>query len=64
MFADRGGTRSRHLSRIGAEQAAKGSTLPLADLIIGVCAMELGYAAGTINVRDFNCIPGLNIFRL
>ena len=52
------------IARIGAEQAAKGITLPLADLIIGACALELGYAVGTINVRDFNRIPGLNIVRL
>lgn len=52
------------IARIGAEQAAKGITLPLADLIIGACALELGYAVGTINVRDFNRIRGLNIVRL
>ena len=52
------------IARIGAEQASKGITLPLADLIIGACALELGYAVGTANVRDFNRIPGLNIVRL
>ena len=52
------------IGRVGAEQAAKGITLPLADLIIGACALELGYAIGTVNVRDFNRIPGLNIIRL
>ena len=35
-----------------------------ADLIIGACALELGYAVGTANVRDFNRIPGLHIVRL
>jgi predicted nucleic acid-binding protein len=48
---------------IGAEQAAKGINLPLADLIIGACALELGYAVGTGNVRDFNRIPGLNVIQ-
>ena len=52
------------IGRVGAEQAAQGIILPLADLIIGACAVELGYAIGTINVRDFNRIPGVNIIRL
>jgi tRNA(fMet)-specific endonuclease VapC len=52
------------IARIGAEQAVKGITLPLADLIIGACALELGYAIGTANVRDFNRIPGLSVIRL
>jgi len=52
------------IARIGAEQAAKGITLPLADLIIGACALELGYAIGTTNVRDFNRIPGLTVVPL
>jgi tRNA(fMet)-specific endonuclease VapC len=52
------------IGRIGAEQAAKGINLPLADLIIGACALELGYAVGTSNIRDFNRIPGLSIIQL
>jgi predicted nucleic acid-binding protein len=52
------------VARIGGEQAAKGHNLPLGDLIIGACALELGYAIGTSNVRDFSRIPGLNIVRL
>jgi len=52
------------IARIGAEQAAKGITLPLADLIIGACALELGYAICTANVRDFRRIPGLNLIHL
>ena len=52
------------IGRIGAEQAAKGVTLPIADLIIGACALELGYAIGTTNIRDFNHIPGLSIVQL
>ena len=49
------------VARIGAEQAAKGVTLPLGDLIIGASALELGYAVGTGNVRDFIRIPGLTL---
>jgi predicted nucleic acid-binding protein len=52
------------IGRIGGEQAAKGMNLPLGDLIIGACALELGYAIGTSNVRDFGRIPGLSIVQL
>ena len=52
------------VARIGGDQAAKGHNLPLGDLIIGACALELGYAVGTSNLRDFSRIPGLNIVRL
>ena len=52
------------IARIGGEQAAKGINLPLGDLIIGACALELGYAVGTSNIRDFGRIPGLPIVRL
>jgi predicted nucleic acid-binding protein len=51
------------VARIGGEQAAKGINLPLGDLIIGACALELGYAIGTGNLRDFRRIPGLKIIR-
>jgi predicted nucleic acid-binding protein len=52
------------IARVGAEQAAKGITVPMADLIIGACALELGYSVGTSNVRDFGRIPGLSLIRL
>jgi predicted nucleic acid-binding protein len=52
------------VARIGGEQAAHGDNLPLGDLIIGACALELGYAVGTSNVRDFARIPGLRVVRL
>lgn len=52
------------IARIGAAQAAKGVNLPLADLIIGACALELGYAIGTHNTRDINRIPGLRVLLL
>jgi tRNA(fMet)-specific endonuclease VapC len=51
-------------AQIGGEQASKGINLPLGDLLIGACALELGYAIGTGNVRDFNRIPGLTIIQL
>jgi predicted nucleic acid-binding protein len=52
------------IARIGAEQAAKGIVLPIADLIIGACALELGYAVGTVNLRDFERIPDLTVVPL
>jgi predicted nucleic acid-binding protein len=52
------------IARIGGERAAKGINLPLADLIIGACALELGYAVGTSNIRDFKRIPDLAIVPL
>jgi tRNA(fMet)-specific endonuclease VapC len=51
------------VARIGGEQAAKGINLPLADLLIGASAMELGYAVATSNLRDFNRIPGLQVLK-
>ena len=49
------------IARIGGEQAAKGINLPVIDLIIGAGALELGYAIGTDNTRDFNQIPDLKV---
>ena len=52
------------IARIGGEQAARGINLPLADLIIGASAIELGYAVATSNLRDFRRIPGLHVVQL
>lgn len=52
------------IARIGAEEAAKGNNIPLGDLMIGACALELGYAIATSNVRDFRRIPGLQLLPL
>jgi predicted nucleic acid-binding protein len=52
------------IARVGGEQGARGINLPLGDLIIGACALELGYVVGTSNVRDFNRIHGLRVLRL
>ena len=48
-------------ARVGGEQASKGINLPLADLLIGACALELCFAVGTSNIRDFGRIPGLTV---
>jgi predicted nucleic acid-binding protein len=52
------------IARVGADQAAKGITIPMADLIIGACALELGYSVGTSKLRDFGRIPGLSLIHL
>ena len=52
------------IARIGGEQAAKSVNVPLADLIIGACALELAYAVATANVRDFGRFPGLEVRRV
>ncbi len=57
-------TTAEIIARVGGEQAAKGINLPLSDLIIGACALELGYAIGTDNTRDFNRIPDLRVISL
>jgi hypothetical protein len=38
--------------------------LPLADLLIGVTALELGYTVATGNLRHFQRIPGLAVMQL
>lgn len=52
------------IARVGGEQAAKGINLPFIDLIIGASALELGYAIGTGNIRDFDRIPDLKVISL
>jgi tRNA(fMet)-specific endonuclease VapC len=49
------------VGKIGAESAAAGSTIPFDDLLIGVCALERGYAVVTRNLRHFQQIPGLHL---
>jgi tRNA(fMet)-specific endonuclease VapC len=50
--------------RIDGENQAKGVCLPLADLLIGVTALELSYSVATGNLRHFERIPGLSVVRL
>jgi predicted nucleic acid-binding protein len=50
--------------QIHGENQAKGVHLPLADLLIGVTAMELGYRIVTDNLRHFRLIPGLSVGQL
>ena len=46
---------------ISGEQAGKGVKIPIDDLLIGVAAIEQGYAVATLNVRHFERIPGLMV---
>jgi predicted nucleic acid-binding protein len=49
------------VGQIDGENQAKGVRLPLADLWIGVTALELGYSVATGNLRHFQMIPGLSV---
>lgn len=47
--------------QIDGESTARGVTLPLSDLLIGVTALELGYRVATGNVRHFQAIPSVSV---
>ncbi len=49
------------VGQIEGEEAAKGNVLPLSDLMIGVAAIEQGYAVLTGNLRHFQKVPGLTV---
>jgi tRNA(fMet)-specific endonuclease VapC len=55
---------ARRAARVDAESKKKGSAIPFQDLIIGVTALEFGYAVATLNVRHFEMIPGLVVHQL
>ena len=50
--------------RIEGEQAAKGISIAVEDLIIGATALHLGFDVATLNVRHFQSIPGLKLVSL
>jgi tRNA(fMet)-specific endonuclease VapC len=52
------------VGQIDGENQAQGVRLPLADLLIGVTALELGYTVATGNLRHFRRIPGLEVIHL
>lgn len=52
------------VGKISGESAAIGVTIPFDDLLIGVCALERGYAVATRNQRHFKKIPGLTLVEL
>lgn len=47
--------------QIDGESQTRGVRLPLADLLIGVTALELGYSVATRNARHFRLIPELSV---
>ena len=51
------------VGQIDGENQAKGIRVPLADLLIGVTALELDYGVATANPRHFERIPGLSVVR-
>ena len=50
--------------RIEGEQASKGVSIAIEDLIIGCTALDLGFDVVTNNLRHFQSIPGLNVLSL
>ena len=52
------------VGQIYVENQAKGVRLPLADLLIGVTAFELGYSVATGNLRHFQLVPDLFVTQL
>jgi predicted nucleic acid-binding protein len=50
--------------RIEGEQAARGVSIAVEDLIIGATAIHLGFGVATLNVRHFQAIPGLSVVTL
>jgi predicted nucleic acid-binding protein len=47
--------------QIDGQSQASGIRIPIADLLIGATALELGYSVATENFRHFKQIPGLSI---
>lgn len=47
--------------RSEGEQAAKGISIAVEDLVIGATALHLGFDVATLNVRHFQHIPGLAV---
>ena len=46
-------------AKIDAEARKIGVTIPLADLLVGVTALQIGYAIGTRKRRHFDMLPNL-----
>jgi predicted nucleic acid-binding protein len=55
---------ARLVGRIEGEQASAGIQISLEDLVIGATALHLGYEVATLNLRDFQRIPGLSVIRI
>lgn len=55
---------ARMAGRIEGQQEAQGIKVGFEDLLIGVTALQLGYAVATYNTRHFLRIPGLSIVQI
>ena len=54
---------ARIFGRLDAATRSKGKTVPVADLLIGATALDLGFDVVTSSVRHFRLIPGLKVHR-
>ena len=50
--------------KLDGEQQSQGAVIPFGDLLIGATALALGYKVLTVNLRDFQRIPGLSVLSL
>ena len=55
---------ARLAAKIDAAAKQAGDVISLADLLIGVTALHLGYALVTLNLRHFQKISGLTVVQL
>jgi predicted nucleic acid-binding protein len=49
--------------RLDGEEQSRGVVIPFSDLLIGATALSLGFKVLTVNLRDFQRIPGLSVAR-
>ena len=49
---------------IDGEQQGRGVVIPFSDLLIGATALSLGFKVLTVNLRDFERIPGLLLMQI
>jgi predicted nucleic acid-binding protein len=54
---------ARLAGRIEGQQAAIGVQFAFEDLLIGATALHLGYELATLNLHDFQRIPGLSVIQ-
>lgn len=57
-------TMALRAGQLDGQNQTRGVKVPLADLLIGVTALELGYGIATANLRHFQQIPGLSVSQL
>lgn len=55
---------ARLAGRIEGQQEAIGVQFAFEDLLIGATALHLGYEVATLNLPDFQRIPGLSVIKL